>query len=48
MLLNNVYYDTGVSAQAEHNAVGDWYGVPHVSIRDTVYQELKAGRYTLP
>ncbi|MGN0706522.1 MAG: SGNH/GDSL hydrolase family protein [Faecalibacterium sp.] len=48
VLLNNVYYDTGVNAQTEHNAVGEWYGVPHVSIRDTVYLELKAGRYTLP
>lgn len=46
VLLNNVFYDTGVNAQEQHNAIGDWYHVPHVSIRDTVYQEMKAGVYT--
>lgn len=45
-LLNNVFYDTGINAQEQHNAIGDWYHVPHVSIRDTVYQEMKAGVYT--
>ncbi len=34
VLLNNIYYDTGETSQDEHNAVGDHYGVPHVSIRD--------------
>lgn len=48
VLLNNVYYDTGATAQDEHNAVGDHYGVPHVSIRDSIYQDLKAGKYTRP
>ena len=28
VLLNNIYYDTGETAQDEHNAVGDHYGVP--------------------
>lgn len=46
ILLNNVFYDTGVNAQEQHNAIGDWYHVPHVSIKDTVYQEMKAGVYT--
>ena len=46
LLWNNVYYDTGKTAQDWHNAVGDWYGLPHVSIRDSLYQELLAGRYT--
>lgn len=45
VLLNNVFYDTGVNAQEYHNAVGDWYQVPHVSIRDTVWQRMKAGEY---
>ena len=47
VLLNNVYYDSGVSAQEDHNAVGDWYGLPHVSIRDTVFRRMQAGEYTL-
>lgn len=46
VLLNNVFYDTGLNAQEYHNAVGDWYHVPHVSIKDTLYQEMKEGKYT--
>lgn len=46
ILLNNVYYDTGINAQEQHIAVGDWYGVPHVSIKDTLYRQMKAGVYT--
>lgn len=46
VLLDNVYYDTGINAQEQHVAVGDWYHVTHVSIKDTLYQEMKAGVYT--
>ena len=46
VLLNNIYYDTGLTAEDDHVAVGNHYGVPHVSIRDSVYRDLKAGRYT--
>lgn len=46
VILNNVFYDTGKTAQDFHNAVGDWYQVPHVSIKDTLYQEMKQGKYT--
>ncbi|MGN0294286.1 MAG: SGNH/GDSL hydrolase family protein [Lachnospiraceae bacterium] len=46
ILLNNVYYDTGENAQEYHNAVGDRYHLPHVSIKDTVYQKMKNGKYT--
>lgn len=45
VLLNNIYYDTGETAEEEHVAVGDHYGVPHVSIRDSIYRDLHAGRY---
>lgn len=45
LLLNNVYYDTGINAQEYHNAVGEHYRLPYVSIRDTIYQEIKAGAY---
>lgn len=47
LILNNVYYETGKNAQEYHNAIGDWYGVPHVSIRDTVWQKMQAGEYTI-
>lgn len=46
ILLNNVYYDTGKNAQEYHNAVGDWYQLPHISIKDTLYQKMKSGSYT--
>ena len=46
ILLNNVFYDTGKNAQDYHNAVGDWYQIPHVSIKDTLYKSMKAGMYT--
>lgn len=48
VLLNNIYYDTGLTAEDDHVAVGDHYGVPHISIRDSIYQDLKAGTYTRP
>ena len=46
LLLNNVFYDTGLNAQGYHNAVGEWYHVPCVSIKDTIYERMKAGAYT--
>lgn len=46
ILLNNVYYDTGRNAEEYHNSVGDWYQIPHVSIKDTLYKKMKAGIYT--
>ena len=45
LLLNNVYYDTGKSAQEYHNAVGDYYQVPHVSIKNTLYSDMLRGKY---
>lgn len=46
MVLNNIYYDSGVTAEEIHSSVADHYGVPHVSIRKTVYSRMKAGEYT--
>lgn len=48
VLLNNIYYDNGLTAEDDHVTVGEHYGVPHVSIRDSLYREMKAGRYTRP
>lgn len=45
LILNNVYYDCGKSAQDLHNAVAAHYGLPWVSIRDSIYQEMKQGKY---
>ena len=46
LILNNVYYDTGRNVQTYHNEVADWYHVPHVSMKDTLYQRMKEGLYT--
>lgn len=46
VLLNNVYYDTGYTDQDCHNELGAWYSLPHVSVRDTIYQRMLAGEYT--
>ena len=46
LLLNNVYYDTGYTDQDCHNEVGAWYGLPHVSVRDTIYRKMLAGKLT--
>lgn len=46
LLLNNIYYDSGKTAQDLHNEIGDYYGIPHVSIRESIYADMKAGKYT--
>lgn len=43
LLLNNIYYDTGYTDEDCHNQLGDWYGLPHVSVRDTIYRRMLAG-----
>lgn len=45
VLLCNIYYDTGLTAEDAHVEIGEHYGVPHVSIRDSIYKDLHAGRY---
>ena len=46
VLLHNVFYDTGLSAQEYHQAVGQWYHLPCISIRGTVYQRMRAGEFS--
>lgn len=45
VLLNNVFYEDGHNAQEHHNEIGDHYGIPHVSIKDTIYQQIEKGIY---
>lgn len=47
VLLNNVYYDSGYTDQECHNEVGDWYGLPHISVKETIYKRMLAGEFTL-
>ncbi|MBR1739424.1 MAG: SGNH/GDSL hydrolase family protein [Ruminococcus sp.] len=44
VLINNLYYDTGLNAQGIHNAVGCHYRLPIISIRDNIYPDIAAGR----
>ena len=44
VVLNNVFYDTGRNAQDYHNRIADHYGIPHVSIKDTVYPDVESGK----
>lgn len=46
ILLHNMYYDTGNSAQEYHKNVGLLYHIPNISIKDTIYERMKAGLYT--
>ncbi len=45
LILNNVYYDSGTNVQECHNEVGDWYHIPHVSMKDTLYRRMRKGVY---
>ena len=48
VLLNNIYYNTGLTAEDDHVAVGGRCGVPHVSIRSSIYRQMhEEGRYSL-
>lgn len=44
VVLNNVFYDTGKNAQDYHNRIADHYGIPHVSIKETVYPDVESGK----
>lgn len=46
LILNNVYYSEGTNLQQQHNEIGAWYGIPHISMKDTLYKQMKAGHYT--
>ena len=44
LIMNNLFYDTGVNTQAEHNAIAEAYDIPCISVRDAVRPEIEAGR----
>ncbi len=46
-VLNNVFYDTGVTTQDLHNEVTINYGIPFVSMRETLYQQSLDGKLVL-
>lgn len=44
MILNMVQYDSGINAQSVHNSVAKTYGIPAVSMKDSIYNEIRFGR----
>lgn len=45
IIINNVYYDTGKNAQELHNVIGQYYQIPCVSMKDSIYQMIHTGTY---
>ena len=45
LVLHNARYDDGSNAEEIHGEVADHYGLPRVSIRDTVWEKIKRGTY---
>lgn len=43
-MFNNVQYDDGVNAQEVHNAIGRYYDLPIVSMKESIFEEIRAGR----
>lgn len=43
LLVHNVFYDTGVSAEEKHREVGRHYQLPSVSMKSTIYPEVESG-----
>ena len=43
VVLNNVFYDSGYSAQVFHNLAAARYGIPCVSAREGIYEAIRRG-----
>ena len=44
LLVHNICYDTGISAEEKHRMIGAHYNLPSVSMRTTIYPEVECGR----
>lgn len=44
IILHNVMYDTGTNAQDQHETVGRYYGIPCISVKSSIYQDVAHGR----
>jgi lysophospholipase L1-like esterase len=42
-MFNNVFYDDGRNAQRVHNQIGTYYDLPIVSMKESLYAEIKKG-----
>lgn len=46
-VLNNAFYDSGITTQVLHNEVCDYYNIPYASVKDTIYQRILKGELTI-
>lgn len=47
MVINSVFYDTGRNSQGIHNKIAKNIDVPIVSMKNTLYEDIKNGMYEL-
>ncbi len=47
-MFNNVQYNDGVNAEEVHNEIGRAYGLPIVTMKASIYEEILAGRIMAP
>ena len=43
LLVHNICYDTGISAERKHREIGTHYNLPSVSMKTTIYPEIVSG-----
>ncbi len=43
VMFNNVFYDDGHNAQRVHNQIGNYYDLPIVSMKESLYAEIEKG-----
>lgn len=46
-VLNNAFYDSGITTQKLHNEICDYYKIPYASVKDTIYQRIQKGEFTV-
>ena len=44
LIMNNLFYDTGINSQAEHDEIGEAYDITCISVRDAVRPEIESGK----
>lgn len=43
LLVHNIFYNTGISAEEKHREIGSYYNLPSVSMKTTIYPETVSG-----
>lgn len=43
LLVHNMYYDTGISAEEKHREIGSHYNLPSISMKPAIYTQVVSG-----